>query len=116
MLTHKKKLNKVTMSSSVASSSEASSSTSGCCHSHLSQMHPIIFLKDVPPSDFERLLQFMYHGEVRVPNEDLESLILTAKSLKVKGLSASALPSSLSQPIHTTNSNKEHIDENQIED
>ena len=99
MLTHKKKLNKVTMSSSVASSNEASSSTSGCCHSHLSQMHPIIFLKDVPPSDFERLLQFMYHGEVRVPNEDLESLILTAKSLKVKGLSASALPSSLTQPL-----------------
>ena len=97
MLTHKKKLNKVTMSSSVASSNEAS--TSGCCHSHLSQMHPIIFLKDVPPSDFERLLQFMYHGEVRVPNEDLESLILTAKSLKVKGLSASALPSSLTQPL-----------------
>ena len=117
MLTHKKKLNKFAMSSSASSSSnETTSSPSMNCSHHLNQMHPIIFLKDVSPNDFERLLQFMYYGEVRVPNDDLESLILTAKSLKVKGLSASSLPSSLSQPIHTTNSNKEHIDENQIED
>ena len=98
MLTHKKKLNKFAMSSS----NELPASSLNCSHSHLNQMHPIIFLKDVPPCDFERLLQFMYYGEVRVPNEDLESLILTAKSLKVKGLSASALPSSFTQPITTS--------------
>ena len=116
MLTHKKKLNKYAMSSS-SSSNEPSSNSSMNCNHHLNQMHPIIFLKDVSPKDFERLLQFMYYGEVRVPNDDLESLILTAKSLKVKGLSASSLPSSLSQPIITNNnSNKEEMDENQIED
>ena len=119
MLTHKKKLNKFAMSSSASSSSsnESSSNSHINCSHHLNQMHPIIFLKDVPPNDFERLLQFMYFGEVRVPNDELESLILTAKSLKVKGLSASSLPSSLSQPINATNnSTKEEIEENHIED
>lgn len=33
--------------------------------------HPIIFLNNVHPADFERLLQFMYYGEVRIPNGDL---------------------------------------------
>ena len=42
------------------------------------------------PCDFERLLHFMYYGQVRIPNGDLESLIMTAKSLRIKGLSASS--------------------------
>ena len=33
---------------------------------------PIVFLRDVSPVHFERLLQFMYCGEVRVPNNELE--------------------------------------------
>ena len=96
MLTHKKKFNKVAMTSA------------GCSHSHFNQMHPIIFLKDVTPCDFERLLQFMYYGEVRVPNEDLESLILTAKSLKVKGLAASALPPPLTKSPTTNITHNKH--------
>jgi hypothetical protein len=116
MLTHKKKLNRFAMSSSASSSASSSETTSSmnCNHGHLNQMHPIIFLKDVPPCDFERLLQFMYYGEVRVPNEDLESLILTAKSLKVKGLSASSLPSSIVPPLPTNTI--QNNDEEQIED
>ena len=45
-------------------------------------------LQDVRPCDFERLMHFMYYGQVRIPNGDLESLIVTAKSLRIKGLSA----------------------------
>ena len=113
MLTHKKKLNKFALSSSSSSNeSPGGGSSVNCTYSHLNQMHPIIFLKDVPPCDFERLLQFMYYGEVRVPNEDLESLILTAKSLKVKGLSASAIPSSLTQQL-TTNTIQDKNDDGQ---
>ena len=33
-------------------------------------------------------MHFMYYGQVRIPNGDLESLIVTAKSLRIKGLSA----------------------------
>ena len=47
-------------------------------------------MQDVRPCDFERLLHFMYYGQVRIPNGDLESLIMTAKSLRIKGLSASS--------------------------
>ena len=45
-----------------------------------------MFLRDVSPVHFERLLQFMYCGEVRVPNNELEDLLATATSLKVRGL------------------------------
>ena len=47
---------------------------------------PVVFLKDVSPVHFERLLQFMYCGEVRVPNNELEDLLATATSLSVRGL------------------------------
>lgn len=50
------------------------------------QNHPVVFLKDVSPVHFERLLQFMYCGEVRVPNNELEELLATATSLSVRGL------------------------------
>ena len=60
--------------------------------------HPIVFLKDVKACDFERLLHFMYYGEVRIPNNDLESLIQTAKSLKIKGLASQANDAFLTDP------------------
>ena len=52
------------------------------------QMIFLSLLQDVRPYDFERLMHFMYYGQVRIPNGDLESLIVTAKSLRIKGLSA----------------------------
>ncbi|XP_023344396.1 longitudinals lacking protein, isoforms H/M/V [Eurytemora carolleeae] len=48
--------------------------------------HPVIFLKDVSSRDFERLLQYMYRGEVSVPQTELFSLISAAKSLGIRGL------------------------------
>jgi len=48
--------------------------------------YPVIFLKDVSSRDFERLLAYMYHGEVSVPQSELLSLIAAAKSLGVRGL------------------------------
>ena len=47
---------------------------------------PVIFLKDVSSRDFERLLWYMYRGEVSVPQTDLLSLISAAKSLGIRGL------------------------------
>lgn len=48
--------------------------------------HPIVFLKDVTGRDLEALLDFMYRGEVNVPQTHLSSLIRTAEGLQVKGL------------------------------
>ena len=49
-------------------------------------LQPVVFLKDVSPVHFERLLQFMYCGKVQVPNNELEDLLATATSLSVHGL------------------------------
>ena len=58
--------------------------------------HPVVFLKDVSGKDLEALLDFMYKGEVNVPQTDLGSLIKTAESLQVKGL---AVPDETQQYI-----------------
>lgn len=48
--------------------------------------HPVIFMKDVSYLVVSDLLQFMYQGEVQVPQEMLSLFIKTAESLQVKGL------------------------------
>ncbi|KAA0183427.1 hypothetical protein HAZT_HAZT002707 [Hyalella azteca] len=47
--------------------------------------HPIVYLKDVPATDLEALLDFMYRGEVDVSRTNLASLMNTAEGLQVKG-------------------------------
>ncbi|KAF2362776.1 BTB/POZ domain [Trinorchestia longiramus] len=48
--------------------------------------NPVVFMKDVSCNDIEALLDFMYHGEVNVPQSSLGSLIKTAEGLQIKGL------------------------------
>lgn len=48
--------------------------------------HPIVFLKDVRYADLKALVDFMYKGEVNVTQEQLNAVLKTAESLKVKGL------------------------------
>ena len=49
--------------------------------------HPTLVMpENVQFLDLHSLLEFMYHGEVRVPADSLESLMALAKLLKVKGL------------------------------
>jgi hypothetical protein len=54
-----------------------------------SNFSPKIAIKTSTPG-----FQFMYYGEVRIPNSDLEPLIRTATSLKIKGLSTHFRPPS----------------------
>jgi len=48
--------------------------------------HPIFFLKDVKYSELQALIQYMYRGEVNIAQEDLDSLLQVAQSLKIRGL------------------------------
>jgi len=47
---------------------------------------PLLFLKGVKYTDLQSVLNFMYHGEVNVAQEELNSFLAVAEDLKVKGL------------------------------
>jgi len=48
--------------------------------------HPLLYLKGIKFSDLQSVLNFMYHGEVNVAQEELNSFLLVAEELRVKGL------------------------------
>jgi len=48
--------------------------------------HPLLYLKGVEYGDLQAVLNFMYHGEVNVAQEELNSFLAVAEDLKVKGL------------------------------
>ena len=56
--------------------------------------NPLIYLKGVRFTDLQAILNFMYHGEVNVAQEDLNSFLAVAEDLKVKGLTQNQTQSS----------------------
>ena len=48
--------------------------------------HPLLYMKGVKYVDMVSVLNFMYHGEVNVAQEELNSFLAVAEDLKVKGL------------------------------
>jgi len=48
--------------------------------------HPILYLKGISYPDLQSVLNFMYHGEVNVAQEELNTFLAVAEDLKVKGL------------------------------
>jgi len=51
--------------------------------------HPLLYLKGVKFTDLQSVLNFMYHGEVNVAQDELNSFLAVAEDLKVKGLTQS---------------------------
>jgi len=49
--------------------------------------HPIIFLRGVKFSDLSRMLDFMYQGEIKIEQTELEDFLTIAQEFKIKGLS-----------------------------
>jgi len=49
--------------------------------------HPVIIMRDVSLSEMDSILQFIYRGEIHVPELRLPSLLKTAKLLEIRGLS-----------------------------
>jgi len=54
------------------------------CSAHHS---PVVYLSGVREADLVALLDFMYNGQVAVPEKNLEDFLKTAAELQVKGLS-----------------------------
>jgi len=71
--------------------------------------HPVIVLWDVSPRDLAAILDFMYHGEVNVKQDHLNSFLAVAERLRVRGLCQnenSAGPSGSSTTKFTNNTEK----------
>jgi len=63
--------------------------------------HPLLYLKGVSFKDMEAVLNFMYHGEVNVAQDDLNSFLQVAEDLRVKGLTQNNGVGSGSNPRNT---------------
>ena len=48
--------------------------------------HPLIYMRGLKSKDLEAVLDFLYHGEANVLQEDLDSFLALAEELKLKGL------------------------------
>ena len=53
--------------------------------------HPLFYLRGVKHSDLVSGFNFMYHGEVNVAQEELNSFLAVAEDLQVKGLTQNNL-------------------------
>jgi len=73
--------------------------------------HPLLYLKGVKYADLVSVLNFMYHGEVNVAQEELNSFLAVAEDLKVKGLTQSNSPSDDNKPQNSNDPqrSKPHI-------
>jgi len=54
--------------------------------SQVTEDYPTIILSDISPQDIKSIIEFIYHGEIRVPVENISSLLEAAQSLKISGL------------------------------
>ena len=48
--------------------------------------HPMIYLRGIKSKDLTHILEFMYHGQVNVYEEDLQHFLALAQELQLKGL------------------------------
>lgn len=48
--------------------------------------YPVVILKDIPFADLKAIIEFIYRGEVIIPQSQLPSLIKSAAGLQIRGL------------------------------
>lgn len=52
--------------------------------------YPIIVLREMPVDDLKTIIQFIYHGEINVPQNRVDSLMRCANYLQIDGMASSA--------------------------
>ncbi|XP_050307593.1 modifier of mdg4-like [Anthonomus grandis grandis] len=75
--------------------------------------HPIVILKDVQYVDLIAIVNFMYHGEVMVAEEQLPSFLQTATILQVSGLINNESPYSMNKQVTPMKKQKQIVSESQ---
>jgi len=68
--------------------------------------NPLLYLKGVKYADIQAVLNFMYHGEVNVAQEELNSFLAVAEDLRVKGLTQNQSESQKPLPVIKTSSQR----------
>ena len=53
---------------------------------HIKHSHPLVYLKGIKIADMEALLSYMYQGQVSLAEENLNSFLILAEELEVRGL------------------------------
>ena len=48
--------------------------------------HPLIYMRGLNPRDLTAVLDFIYHGEVKIAQEDLDGFLALAEEMQLKGL------------------------------
>ena len=48
--------------------------------------HPLVYMRGVKARELECVLEFIYHGETSIFQDDLDQFLLTAEELQLKGL------------------------------
>ena len=56
----------------------------------LTNDHPLVYMRGLKHQDLSNIIDFIYHGEAEVPKEDLETFLLIAGELGVKGMTKQA--------------------------
>ena len=67
--------------------------------------HPLLYVKGVKLTHLESVLNFMYHGEVSIAQEELNSFLEVAEELKVKGLTQTKSSENQTQKTRHSESN-----------
>ena len=73
--------------------------------------HPLLYLKGVKYEDILSVLNFMYHGEVNVAQEELNSFLAVAEDLQVKGLTQNNKSKSKPYQPPSESSTKRYLEE-----
>ena len=76
--------------------------------------HPLLYLKGVQYEEIQSVLTFMYHGEVNVAQEDLNTFLAVAEDLEVKGLTQSNKPETKRQHRQHQAPSPQHRAENRL--
>ena len=76
--------------------------------------HPLLYLKGVKHRQLESVLDFVYHGEVNVAQNDLNSFLAVAEELQIKGLTQkeSQTESAGRKPDHPAKAQSQSRDSN----